>query len=167
MLETSSGSAPPAWAGCAAPSIGSFLMALMLAHRPPMRQAGKSLLWAVAGFGIATIVFGLSRNPYLSFAMLLLTGALDNISVVVRQTLVQLLTPDEMRGRVSAINAIFIASSNELGAFESGLAARLFGTVASVVGGGIGTVLVVLGVAAIWPNVSRLGSLQDVDTIKR
>ena len=98
----------------AAPSIGSFLMALVLAHRPPMRQAGKSLLWAVAGFGIATIVFGLSRNPYLSFAMLLLTGALDNISVVVRQTLVQLLTPDEMRGRVSAINAIFIASSNEL-----------------------------------------------------
>ena len=90
-------------------------MALVLAHRLPMRQAGKSLLWAVAGFGIATIVFGLSRNPYLSFAMLLLTGALDNISVVVRQTLVQLLTPDEMRGRVSAINAIFIASSNELG----------------------------------------------------
>src|SRR5271157_530911 len=151
----------------AAPSIGSFLMALVLAHRPPMRQAGRSLLWAVAGFGIATIVFGLSRNPYLSFAMLLLTGALDNISVVVRQTLVQLLTPDEMRGRVSAINAIFIASSNELGAFESGLAARLFGTVGSVVGGGIGTVLVVLCVAAIWPNVSSLGSLQDVDTGKR
>ena len=150
-----------------APSIGSFLMALVLAHRPPMRQAGKSLLWAVAGFGIATIVFGLSRNPYLSFAMLLLTGALDNISVVVRQTLVQLLTPDEMRGRVSAINAIFIASSNELGPFESGLAARLFGTVGSVVGGGIGTVLVVLCVAAIWPNVSSLGSLQDVDTSKR
>ena len=151
----------------AAPSIGSFLMALVLAHRPPMRRAGKSLLWAVAGFGIATIVFGLSRNPYLSFAMLLLTGALDNISVVVRQTLVQLLTPDDMRGRVSAINAIFIASSNELGAFESGLAARLFGTVGSVVGGGIGTVLVVLCVAAIWPNVSSLGSLQDVDTGKR
>ncbi len=146
----------------AAPSIGSFLMAMVLAHRPPMRHAGKALLWAVAGFGIATIVFGLSKNPYLSFAMLLLTGALDNISVVVRQTLVQLLTPDEMRGRVSAINAIFIASSNELGAFESGVAARLFGTVASVVGGGIGTVLVVLGVALIWPKVARLGSLQDV-----
>ncbi len=148
----------------AAPSIGSFLMALMLAHRPPMRQAGKSLLWAVAGFGIATIVFGISTNLYLSFAMLLLTGALDNVSVVVRQTLVQLLTPDEMRGRVSAINAIFIASSNELGAFESGVAARLFGTVASVVGGGIGTLLVVLGVAAFWPQVARLGSLQFDDT---
>jgi MFS family permease len=147
----------------AAPSIGSFFMAMALAHRPPMRRAGKSLLWAVAGFGIATIVFGFSRNPYLSFVMLLLTGALDNVSVVVRQTLIQLLTPDEMRGRVSAINAIFIASSNELGAFESGLAARLFGTVASVVGGGVGTVLVVLVVAAIWPQVAHLGSLQDLD----
>ncbi len=165
MPETSSGSARPFWLR-ATPSIGSCLLALVLVHRPPMRQAGKSLLWAVAGFGIATIVFGLSKNPYLSFAMLLLTGALDNISVVVRQTLVQLLTPDEMRGRVSAINAIFIASSNELGAFESGLAARLFGTVGSVVGGGIGTVLVVLCVAAIWPNVSSLGSLQDVDISK-
>jgi hypothetical protein len=146
----------------AAPSIGSFLMALVLAHRPPMRRAGKALLWAVAGFGAATIVFGLSQNSYLSFAMLFLTGALDNISVVVRQTLVQLLTPDEMRGRVSAINAIFIASSNELGEFESGVAARLFGTVGAVVGGGIGTLLVVLLVAAAWPSVSRLGSLHDL-----
>ena len=146
----------------AAPSIGSFFMALLLAHRPPMRQAGKSLLWAVAGFGVATIVFGVSRNPYLSFVMLLLTGALDNISVVVRQTLVQLLTPDEMRGRVSAVNAIFVASSNELGEFESGVAARLFGTVASVVLGGAGTVLVVLAVAVIWPNVARLGSLHEL-----
>jgi hypothetical protein len=146
----------------AAPSIGSLLMALVLAHRPPMRQAGASLLWAVSGFGIATIVFGLSKNPYLSFAMLALTGALDNISVVVRQTLVQLLTPDEMRGRVSAINSIFVASSNELGELESGLAAGLFGTVAAVVGGGVGTVLVVLGVSAIWPGLSRLGSLHDL-----
>ena len=98
--------------------------------------------------------------------MLLLTGALDNISVVVRQTLAQLLTPDQMRGRVSAVNAVFIASSNELGAFESGVAAQLFGTVGSVVGGGIGTVLVVLGVAVIWPKVTRLGSLQEVDVGK-
>lgn len=146
----------------AAPSLGSFLMAVVLAHRPPMRRAGLSLLWAVAGFGMATVVFGISMNPYLSFAMLVLTGALDNISVVVRQTLVQLLTPDEMRGRVSAVNAIFIASSNELGEFESGVAARLVGTVAAVVLGGIGTVLVVLAVSAIWPNVARLGSLHDV-----
>jgi len=148
----------------AAPSIGSFLMALVLAHRPPMRQAGTSLLWAVSGFGIATIIFGFSKNPCLSFAMLVMTGALDNISVVVRQTLVQLLTPDDMRGRVSAINSIFIASSNELGELESGLAAALFGTVAAVVGGGVGTVLVVLGVSAIWPGLSRLGSLHDLQT---
>jgi MFS family permease len=146
----------------AAPSIGSFVMAIGLAHRPPMRQAGKTLLWAVAGFGIATIVFGLSTNPYLSFAMLLLTGALDNISVVVRQTLVQMLTPDEMRGRVSAVNTIFIASSNELGEFESGLAASLLGTVVAVVAGGVGTVLVVLGAARVWPRLRHLGSLHDV-----
>lgn len=143
----------------AAPSIGSFLTALTLAHRPPMRRAGPTLLWAVGGFGMATIVFGLSRNPYLSFAMLLLTGAFDNISVVVRQTLVQVLTPDEMRGRVSAVNAIFIGSSNELGEFESGVAARFFGAVAAVVGGGVGTILVVFAVALFWPAVLRLGSL--------
>jgi MFS family permease len=146
----------------AAPSIGSFLMALLLAHRPPMRQAGLALLWAVAGYGIAMIVFGLSRNPYLSFAMLLLSGALDNISVVVRQTLVQVLTPDSMRGRVSAINAIFIASSNELGEFESGVTAGLFGTVMAVVGGGIGTLFVVLGVVRVWPSLLRLGALHAV-----
>ena len=93
--------------------------------------------------------------------MLFLTGALDNISVVVRSTLVQVLTPDAMRGRVSAVNAIFIGWSNELGEFESGIAARFFGAVAAVVGGGVGTILVVLGVAAIWPSVLRLGSLHE------
>jgi hypothetical protein len=120
----------------------------------------------VAGFGVATIVFGLSRNPFLSFAMLLISGALDNISIVVRQTLVQMLTPDEMRGRVSAVNTIFVASSNELGEFESGLAAGLFGTVIAVVGGGVGTLLVVLGVMKTWPNLARLGSLHDVKARK-
>jgi MFS family permease len=146
----------------AAPSIGSFLMAIVLAHRPPLRRAGSSLLWAVAGFGVATIVFGLSTNPYLSFAMLFLTGALDNVSVVVRQTLVQTLTPDAMRGRVSAVNAIFVTSSNELGEFESGLAAGLFGAVPAVAGGGLGTVLVVLAVIWIWPSLPKLGALHDV-----
>lgn len=145
----------------AAPSIGAFTMALVLAHRPPLRRAGPAMLLAVAGFGAATVVFGLSKNPYLSFAMLLLTGALDNISVVVRATLVQVLTPDAMRGRVSAVNAIFIGSSNELGEFESGMAARFFGATAAVVGGGVGTVLVVLAVALVWPRVLRLGSLHD------
>jgi MFS family permease len=145
----------------AAPSIGACLMALLLAHRPPLQRAGLALLWAVGGFGAATIVFGLSRNVYVSFAMLFATGALDNISVVVRSTLLQVLTPDTMRGRVSAVNAIFISSSNELGGFESGLTARFFGPVASVVAGGIGTVLVVAAVALHWPEVARLGALHE------
>lgn len=118
------------------------------------------MLLAVAGFGAATIVFGLSRSYWLSFGALALTGAFDNISVVVRHTLVQLLTPDAMRGRVSAVNNIFIGSSNELGAFESGVTAALFGPVLSVVGGGIGTILVVLAVAKKWPQVRRIGPLQ-------
>ena len=145
----------------AAPSLGALWMALILAHRPPLRHAGQTLLWAVTGFGVATIVFGLSRSFALSLAMLMLTGALDNISVVVRGTLVQVLTPDPMRGRVSAVNALFISSSNQLGAFESGLTAALVGPVWSVVGGGVGTILVVLGVMAIWPEVLRLRSLQQ------
>jgi MFS family permease len=147
--------------GClqAAPSIGAFVMAVALAHRPPLRRAGRALLWSVAGFGAATIVFGLSQNVVLSFVMLALTGALDNVSMVVRGTLLQVLTPDEMRGRVSAVNSIFISSSNELGAFESGVTARLFGPVVSVVGGGIGTLLVVAGVMLHWPEVLRLGPL--------
>jgi MFS family permease len=137
-------------------------MALIQAHRPPLRRAGPTLLWAVAGFGAATIVFGLSRNPLLSFVMLLLTGALDNISVVVRTTLVQALTPDAMRGRVSAVNGLFIGSSNELGGFESGVTAQLFGPVASVVGGGIGTIVVVLTAARIWPRLRQLGALHEL-----
>lgn len=144
----------------AAPSIGAFVMALGMAHRPPLQNAGRTLLAAVAGFGLATIVFGVSRNPSLSFAMLALTGALDNISVVVRGTLVQVLTPDAMRGRVSAVNSIFIVSSNELGAFESGTVARLVGAVLSVVLGGVGTLLVVIWVAVAWPEVLRLGRLE-------
>lgn len=113
----------------AAPSVGAFVTAVVLAHRRPFRRAGRTLLWAVAGFGAATIVFGLSRSFWLSLAMLTLTGAFDNVSVVIRGTLVQLLTPDVMRGRVSAINSIFIGVSNELGGFESGVAARLIGQI--------------------------------------
>jgi MFS family permease len=149
-----------------APSIGAVGMALVLAHRPPLRRAGPTLLWAVAGFGAATIVFGLSRSPWLSFVMLLITGALDNISVVVRGTLVQTLTPDAMRGRVSAVNGLFIGSSNELGGFESGMVARLFGPVASVVAGGIGTILVVIAAARIWPRLRHLGSLHEAQRAK-
>lgn len=143
----------------AAPAIGALGMALAMAHRSPLRRPGMTLLLAVAGFGIATIAFGLSENFYLSFAMLFLTGALDNISVVVRGTLMQMLTPDDMRGRVSAVNGVFISSSNELGYFESGLAARYFGPVASVVSGGIGTLAVVALVWCRWPQLAALGEL--------
>ena len=145
----------------AAPAIGALLTGLWMAHRPPMRRAGNALLYAVIGFGAATIVFGLSKNLLLSLAMLALTGAFDHVSVVVRHTLVQVLTPAHMQGRVSAVNSVFIGSSNELGSFESGAAAKFFGPVAAVVGGGIGTILVVLGVAAIWPQITKLGSLED------
>lgn len=145
----------------AAPSFGAVTMSVLLAHLPPMKRAGITLLWAVAGFGVATVVFGLSRSFALSFLMLTVAGAFDNISVVVRHTLVQLLAPDAMRGRVSAVNNVFIGSSNELGALESGLTAALWGPVIAVVVGGVGTVVVVIAVALIWPQIRRLGSLRD------
>ena len=134
-------------------------MAVLIAYLPPMRQAGRTLLWCVSGFGVATIIFGLSHWFWLSLAMLFLTGLFDSVSVIVRQTLVQLLTPDEMRGRVSAVNNIFIGTSNEFGAVESGLTAAAFGPVVSVVGGGLATILVVLAVAWKWPQTRRIGTL--------
>jgi len=143
----------------AAPSIGAIVVAFALAHLPPFKQAGKTLLAAVAGFGVATIIFGLSKSLWLSVVMLALLGGLDNISVVIRGTLLLTRTPDAMRGRVSAVNSIFISTSNELGAFESGLAASLFGPILAVVGGGIGTILVVLIVARVWPEMRNLKSL--------
>ncbi|HSV62563.1 MAG TPA: MFS transporter [Chthoniobacterales bacterium] len=143
----------------AAPGIGAFIMALLIAYLPPMNNAGKALLWCVSGFGLATIVFGLSRYLWLSLAMLFLTGVFDSVSVVIRHTLLQLVTPDSMRGRISAVNNIFIGTSNELGALESGLTAALFGPVLSVVGGGIGTILVVLGVCWKWPETLKIGAL--------
>jgi MFS family permease len=146
----------------AAPSIGAIGMAMLIAHTPPFRRAGRALLVSVAGFGAATIVFGLSKNYAISFSMLVLAGAFDNVSVVIRHTLLQLLTPDPMRGRVSAVNQVFIGSSNELGGLESGLLAAWLGPVASVVIGGVGTILVVLGVGAIWPALRRLKSLTDL-----
>jgi MFS family permease len=143
----------------AAPSVGALLMAVALAHLPPFQHAGRTLLWSVAGFGAATIVFGLSTIFWLSVLMLLALGALDNISVVIRATLILTRTPDEMRGRASAVNGIFISASNELGGFESGAAAALFGPVAAVVGGGIGTIVVVLAVARTWPEMRNLTTL--------
>jgi MFS family permease len=143
----------------AALPLGSLFTAMLLAHRPPLQKAGRALLWAVGGFGVATIGFGFSTWFWFSFAMLFLCGAMDNISVVVRHTLVQLLTPDEKRGRVSAVNSLFIGTSNELGGFESGLVAHLFGPVFSVVSGGVGTILVVIAVALIWPEIRKYGRL--------
>ena len=134
-------------------------MSLALMHRPPMAKAGQTLLWAVAGFGAAIIVFGLSRSFVLSFSALLVTGALDCISVVIRHTLVQVLTPDRMRGRVSAISGMFIGASNELGEFESGTLARLTSPIFSVVSGGIGTILVVIIAALAIPDLRNYGPL--------
>jgi MFS family permease len=153
----------------AALPVGAILCSFTLAHRPPLQKAGRSLLWAVAGFGLATIVFGLSHQFWLSFAMLMVCGMSDNVSVVVRHTLVQLLTPNEKRGRVSAVNNLFIGTSNELGEVESGTVAHWFGpalgnTIAtgamiSVVSGGVGTILVVLAVAWLWPEIRKYGRL--------
>ncbi|MDW8262378.1 MAG: MFS transporter [Phycisphaerales bacterium] len=146
----------------AAPSIGAVLMAVTQAHLPPFRRAGRVMLVAVAGYGLATIVFGLSGSFWLSFGMLVLTGVCDNLSVVVRHTLVQLATPDSMRGRVSAVNQIFIISSNELGKVESGVLAWLIGPVRAVVVGGVATLGVVGWAAKAFPELRRLGRLQDV-----
>jgi MFS family permease len=149
--------------------IGAVLCTLIIAHRAPLRKAGRAMLLAVAMFGLATIVFGLSQWFWVSFGALLVCGAVDNISVIVRQTLVQVLTPDEKRGRVSAVNSLFIGTSNEMGEFESGTVAHLFGpvmgnsiatgTIISVVTGGIGTILVVIAVALIWPELRKYGRL--------
>jgi MFS family permease len=153
----------------AALPLGAICCALLLAHRPPLQKAGRTLLWAVVAFGVATIGFGLSKWFWLSFLMLYVCGAVDNVSVIVRHTLVQMLTPDEKRGRVSAVNSLFIGTSNELGGFESCAVAQLFGptlghaivtgAIISVVGGGVGTILVVAAVALIWPQIRRYGRL--------
>jgi MFS family permease len=143
----------------AMPAIGAFGTALIVAHLPPMKHAGRTLLWCVTGFGIATILFGLSKVFWLSLGVLFLIGAFDSVSVIIRGSIVKLITPDEMRGRVSSVNNIFIGTSNEFGALESGLTAALFGPVISVVAGGIGTILVVLGVGLRWPETRKIGAL--------
>jgi MFS family permease len=151
----------------AAPGIGAVVMSLYLAHRQPFERAGRILLLAVAGFGGATVAFGFSRSLPLSLVILLALGALDMISVVIRHTLVQLLTPDEMRGRVSAVNGMFIGISNELGEFESGIVAEVFanpadrtiGPTVSAVSGGIGTIVVVALVALFNPGLRQYGRL--------
>jgi MFS family permease len=145
-----------------APGVGAALMAVLLAHWPLRGRSGPILLWAVAGFGVFTIVFGLSHSLTLSLLALLLAGASDMISVIIRATLTQLATPDQMRGRVNAVDMIFIGASNELGQFESGVTAEWFGTVPAVVLGGIGT-LVVIGLWAwIFPELRQAGDLNEI-----
>jgi len=145
----------------AAPFLGAAAMALLLTRLPLKRRVGTKMLLSVAGFGVCTIVFGLSTSFWVSLAMLVTLGALDAISVVVRHVLVQMRTPRALRGRVSAVNSVFIESSNELGAFESGAVAKAFGPVVSVVAGGIGTILVVIGVAIWLPEIRRLDELEN------
>jgi len=143
----------------AAPAVGALVTAVLMAHAPPLRRAGRSLLLAVSAYGVATIAFGVSRSFALSLALLVLVGAFDMVSVVIRNTLLQVLTPDDLRGRVSAVNGLFTGTSNELGGFESGTLAAAIGPVAAVVVGGIGALLVVATTAAIWPEMRNLGSL--------
>jgi MFS family permease len=142
-----------------APSAGAVLMAIVLVRWPLRRNAGFALFCCVFGFGVFTIAFGLSRNLVLSIVALVLVGASDMVSVIIRHTLVQLGTPDEMRGRVSAVNGLFIGASNEIGQFESGLTAQWFGTVPAVVLGGLGTIAIVVLWASLFPTLRRVDEL--------
>ena len=143
----------------AAPAAGALCMSIVITRWPIQRQVGYKLLAAVAVFGLASSVFGISDSFVLSLAALAVTGAADNISVVTRLTLMQLETPDEMRGRVAAVNGVFIGASNELGEFESGLTAALWGPVASVVAGGAGTVLIAVSWLKLFPALARRDKL--------
>jgi MFS family permease len=145
----------------AAPAVGAMLTAVVVAHMPPFKKAGRTMLVSVALFGVATIAFGYSRNLWLSLLMLALTGAFDMVSVVVRHTLVHLLTPNEMRGRVSAVNSIFIGSSNEIGGFRAGGVAAYIGAVNSTVLGGVCTLAVVGAWAGLFPRLRQFGSMAD------
>lgn len=136
-------------------------MAVLLAHRRPFKRAGLWLLGCVAFFGLCTVLYGLSTSFWLSVALLFLAGAADQVSVVIRHVLVQVRTPDELRGRVGAVNSLFIECSNELGAYESGLVASWFGPVVSVVSGGLGTIVIVALLAWLLPDLRRLGSLNE------
>jgi len=142
-----------------APGVGAAAMAILLAHRPLRTRVGATMLWCVAGFGAFTIVFGISRSLIISLIALLLTGAADMVSVVIRATLVQLATPDEMRGRVNAVDMLFIGASNELGQFESGVTAHWFGTMPAVVLGGVGTLVVIALWAWLFPELRQADKL--------
>ncbi|HET9075195.1 MAG TPA: MFS transporter, partial [Solirubrobacteraceae bacterium] len=146
----------------AAPAIGALLGAVYLTWRPIMRHAGRRLLVVVAAFGAATVVFGLSHNVVLSFLALGVSGFVDFFSMNIRGTTVALATPDALRGRVGAVETVFISASNQLGAFESGLAASLVGTVPAVVGGGVMTILIAVGWIRLFPALDRVDRMNDI-----
>jgi MFS family permease len=142
-----------------APAVGALLMSVALTHRPIARRAGPKMLWAVAGYGLATAIFGLSTSFMLSLTALAVIGAADMVSIVVRQSLVQIETPDAMRGRVSAVNSVFVGASNQLGEFESGATAALLGPVGSVLLGGVGSILIALLWWRLFPALARRDQL--------
>ncbi|NAY91787.1 MFS transporter [Muricauda sp. JGD-17] len=147
----------------AAPAVGASITMIASTRFPLHKKAGKKLLWAVFGFGVCIIVFGISKLFWLSVFALFLSGAVDGVSMIIRQTILQLKTPDNMRGRVASVNSIFVGSSNELGAFESGLAAKFLGTVQAVVFGGVMTLLTVGTTAVVSPGFRRLDLSKDVE----
>lgn len=145
-----------------APAVGAAVAALLTIRLPPWQRPGVVLLIAVGGFGVATVGFGLSRELWLSLLCLFLTGACDSFSMVIRGTLQQVITPDHLRGRTAAVNSLFIGLSNEMGAFRAGSVAALFGSAFAVVSGGIGTILVVVAAAFLWPQLLRIGALHTL-----
>ena len=142
-----------------APGVGAGIMAIAIAHRPLRKRAGATMLWCVAGFGLCTVIFGVSRSFAISLIALFLVGATDMVSVIVRATLIQVATPDEMRGRVNAVDMIFIGASNELGQFESGITAQWFGAVPAVILGGIGAIAVTGLWAWMFPQLRKVKQL--------
>jgi MFS family permease len=150
-----------------APGVGATLMAIVIAHWPVRRHAGLTMLLCVGGFGVFTIIFGVSHSLILSMLALLLLGASDMVSVIIRATLVQVATPDEMRGRVNAVDMLFIGVSNELGEFESGLTAQWFGTVPAVVLGGVGTLLVIAAWAWLFPELRKADELSEMELMPK
>ena len=151
----------------AAPSVGSMMMALIITRLKPWQRPGQVLLWTVVGFGLATIGFGFSRSFALSLFCLFLTGAFDSVSVVIRLTIEQMITPDALRGRVSSVNYVFIGFSNEFGAFWVGSTATLFGPVAAIIGGGVGSIAVVAAVALVWPALRKIGPLNELKSAEK
>jgi MFS family permease len=149
-----------------APAIGAAVTALLLAHRPLGRNSGAKMLWCVAGFGVATILFGISHSMVLSMVALMLVGATDMVSVVIRGILIQLVTPNDMRGRVNAVDMIFIGTSNELGGFESGATAQLLGAIPAVILGGIGAIVVTAACAALFPELRKLDELPSAESVR-